>query len=185
MNGGIVYKSKYGSTAQYAQWLSAELHLPMLDIDKVCAESVTLHDFFVIGSPVYIGKLMVKDWLQKHSDILQGKTIFLFIVCGTPAKETEKRNSIVKENVPPELLNQTVVFFLEGRMIRKNLSFLDGLMLKMGAFFQKDPAARKHMLTDFDGVRKENIAALLNAIRYFMKNKVQVAESFYVERIEN
>ena len=52
-------------------------------------------------------------------------------------------------------------------MIMQKLSWKDRVMLKIGARLTKDPAAKKTMLTNYNNVRKENIAALLNAVRRF------------------
>jgi menaquinone-dependent protoporphyrinogen IX oxidase len=169
MTGGILYKSKYGSTLQYAEWLSEQLHLPILDIDKVSIESVTLHDFFVIGSPVYIGKLMIAAWLKKHERILQNKKLFLFIVCATPASNTEKLEEISRKNIPASLVANSTVFFLQGRISRENLSWLDRMLLKVGAKAESDPSLKRSMLEDFDHVHIENLDKLINAIHSIEK----------------
>ena len=57
------------------------------------------------------------------------------------------------------------VFFLRGRMIKSKLSVIDRVVLHMGAWLQKDQSEKQKMLTDFDDVRQENLAPMLNAIR--------------------
>jgi hypothetical protein len=56
------------------------------------------------------------------------------------------------------------IFFMRGRMNRKNLSFIDGLLLRMGAFFTKNPVDKKNMLTDYDEVSAGNLQPLERAI---------------------
>ena len=172
MNGGILFKSKYGSTGQYAQWLSHDLHLPILEIDNVSEESIELHDFFLIGSPVYIGKLSVAKWLKKHEAILKNKKIFLFIVCGTSLKNEEQLNQILHENLTEQMEKSCLVFFLPGRLVKKELSWFDRFLLKVGARFEKDPVVRSHMLTDFDAVDKSNLKEIVESVQHFRSNPV-------------
>jgi menaquinone-dependent protoporphyrinogen IX oxidase len=167
MKGVIISQGKYGATQQYSNWLAEELQLPQLVPGKVDAAALTATDYVVIGSSVYVGKLVLSNWLKKHADLLQAKKVFLFIVCATPPSEAEKLEVIRQQNVPPELLNQCAVHFLHGRIIKKQLSWKDNFMLRIGAMLQKDPVAKKKMLQDFDGVRKENIIPLVKDIMLY------------------
>lgn len=179
MNGGILYKSKYGSTRQYAEWLSQTLHLPILDINKVSEESVTLHDFFIIGSPMYIGKLMAANWLRRHEGILKNKKIFLFIVCGTPVSKERRIAQILGENLPQTLKKNCIVSFLPGRIVKSKLSWIDRLMLKIGSKLEKDPKVRKSMTEDFDLVEQSNLEELIESIRFFQAHPKSHIDSLY------
>ena len=165
MKGLIVYKGKYGATRQYAQWVSEEFKLREFTPDNLDMEQLFKCDFVVIGSSVYMGKMLVNTWLTKNVKTLQNKIIFLFVVCGTPPSEKEKQQHIVAENVPPLLLNASHTFFLPGRLIKKELSWSDRLLVKIGASFEKDPVKRKAMLEDMDAVKKANLLEMFTAIR--------------------
>ena len=182
MHGGILYKSKYGSTEQYAQWLSHDLHLPILDIDNVSEESIMLQDFFIIGSPVYIGKILAGKWLRKHESILKNKKIFLFLVCGTEVKDDNQVARILRENLTVSLQKSCVLFFLPGRIVKKNLSWLDRILLKACAKLEKDPVVRSHMMEDFDAVDKANLKQLKDAIRLFNTDPKFHPEFLYTKR---
>ena len=104
---------------------------------------------------------------MRITDLLQAKKVFLFIVCATPPSEAEKLEVIRQQNVPPVLLNQCVVHFLHGRIIKKQLSWKDNFMLRLGAMLQKNPEAKKKMLQDFDDVRRENIIPLVKDITLY------------------
>lgn len=176
MKGIIVYKGKYGATRQYAQWVSEELKLPAFTPDNLDMEQMLKSDFVVIGSSVYMGKMLVSDWLKKNIKTLQNKIIFLFVVCGTPSSEKEKQQHIVADNVPALLLNTSNTFFLPGRLIRKELSWSDRLLVKIGASFEKDPVTKKAMLEDVDGVKKENLVEMFTAIRSLTLEKEAVTD---------
>ena len=167
MKGVIISQGKYGATQQYSKWLAEELQLPQLLPGKVDAAALAMYDYVVVGSSVYVGKLVLNSWLKKHADLLKAKKVFLFIVCATPPSEVEKLQVIRQQNVPLVLLNQCVVHFLHGRILKKQLSWKDNFMLRLGAMLQKDPEAKKKMLQDFDDVRRENIMPLVKDIALY------------------
>jgi menaquinone-dependent protoporphyrinogen IX oxidase len=169
MKGLVIYKGRYGATKQYAMWIGQELQLPVASADRFPQDELSNYDFFVIGSSVYIGQLEIKKWLTRNVGVLRHAKNFLFQVAASQVEETQKRESYNKAGVPSEILDQAECFFLRGRMIMRNLSAFDRFMLKMGARLTKDPIEKKNMLTDFDAVKKENIDALLRAVKEFMK----------------
>lgn len=169
MKGIIIYKGKYGATRQYAKWLGLELGLPVVSTINIHGKQLKDFDYLLIGSSVYIGKLQVKDWLKENADMVEGKKIFFFQVAAAPASDLEKRMVYNTSSIPQKLIPYCKFFFLDGKMTMKNLSWFDRFMLKMGARLTKDPQAKKHMLTDFDRVKKENLNEMLSAVRAHLK----------------
>lgn len=164
MNAIIIYKGRYGATRQYAEWLKEALHIPATDPKDLSAEKLQDYDLVILGSSVYIGKLELSGWIKQNIGILSGKKILLFIVCATPANEVEKLRELENKNIPGNLKTVCSVFFLHGKMVMRQLSWKDRLLLKMGARLVKDPEEKKHMLQDFDDVKKENLKGLLDEI---------------------
>ena len=173
MKGIIIYKGKYGATQQYAQWLGEELNLPVAASDKVVGNDLLNYDFLVIGSSVYIGKLQISKWLKANLASLKGKKIFFFQVAATPPGQKEKLETYIRSGVPEEIRNQCEFYFYPGKMILNNLSWTDRFMLKMGARLTKDPDEKKGMLTDFNNVKKENIAGLASEVKNFCSTNKQ------------
>jgi menaquinone-dependent protoporphyrinogen IX oxidase len=176
MKGVIIYKGKYGATQQYAEWLSKELRLPLLSPENLTASNLRLDDFIIIGSSVYMGRLLLKKWLKKNADILQNKKVFFFIVCGTPPTQNEKLEVVAKNNIPA-ILKHSAIYFFQGKMKSSKLSWMDRFALKMGAMLEKNPVTKKEMLQDFDAVKKENINALVNAVKVFSMVKREAIHS--------
>lgn len=167
MKGLILYEGKYGATQQYARWLGEELQLPVFRPKNITTEELICYDYIILGSSVYVGRLLIGKWMKQHAAVLQTKKLFLFVVCATPGFEVEKLQTLVRSNIPPALLDRCTVHFLRGRMIFKKLSWVDKLVLKMGASIQKDPKQKTEMLTDFDAVKKENIRSVMDAVTAF------------------
>jgi menaquinone-dependent protoporphyrinogen IX oxidase len=164
MKGVIIYSGKYGATRQYAEWLREELKFAIVDPDN-CENELESSNLVILGSSVYIGKLQLKSWLNTYCDLLKGKKLILFIVCGTPAHEKAKLDSYVRSSVPPGIRKECQVYFLPGRLIRQKLSLKDKFMLWMGAKLSRDPNVEKAMLTDYDSVKRENLYDLIKNVK--------------------
>lgn len=160
MKSVIMYKGKYGATRQYAEWLGAALHLPLKTPEELAEANIKTQDCIIMGSSVYIGKLLIRNWVKEHEAVLKSKKLILFVVCGSNnPKEQEK---IIQQNIPDGLVDPSRIFFLPGRLIKSKLSWKDGLMLRMGAMMVKNPEIKKAMLQDRDDVKKENMNAIVS-----------------------
>lgn len=168
MSGVIVYKGKYGATLQYAIWLGASLNLQVLKTEFANENSTKLvmADYVIIGSSVYIGKLQIASWLKRNTDLLKGKKLVFFVVAGTPPGQTEKLMSYFTASVPEELRRSCSIYFLPGRLQFRQLSFMDKLMLRMGAWLSKR-RGEKIQVSDYDEVRKDNLGPVIKEVRSF------------------
>lgn len=61
MKGVIIYKSKYGSTRQYAEWICAETGFDLFDV-KQCPHNLSQYDLVVLGSNVIAGRLSLAGY---------------------------------------------------------------------------------------------------------------------------
>lgn len=172
MNAIIIYKSRYGATRQYAEWLGDSLHLPIADCNTIDARQLQNYDLVILGSSVYIGKLELSAWIKHHIDILTSKKLMLFIVCATPPDEIEKLNKIEADNIPDKIKPKCKLFYLHGKMCVEELSWKDRLLLKLGAHFVRDPEEKKHMLQNFDDVKKEHLQKLIEACKNLYTSSV-------------
>src|SRR5437588_7827730 len=105
MNGIIIYQGKYGATQQYAQWLSDSLHLSFIEAGTVTSAMLADHDLVILGSSVYVGKMVIAKWLKRNLAALAKKKILLFIVCATPAADKREQQKIIDNNLDPAIRN--------------------------------------------------------------------------------
>lgn len=167
--GAVLYKSKYGATRQYAEWISQRLGLPAIDLESIHPAQLISYDFLIIGSSVYMGKTLIKDWMKVHKTVLRNKKLFLFVVSATPSSEREKQQQIVQDNVPEGLVPADHIFFLPGRLQIGQLSRIDRLILKMGMRLEKDKDKREVMAHGVDEVKKEHIAGIVDCVAAVLK----------------
>src|SRR5215204_4547280 len=106
MKGLVIYKGKYGATKQYAMWIGQELQLSVASADRFPVDELPKYDYFILGSSVYIGKLEIKNWLNKNFKVLQNKKIFFFQVSASPPEQIKKRESYNIASLSPEILKK-------------------------------------------------------------------------------
>ena len=167
MKGIIIYKGKYGATQQYAQWLSNSLTLPLLKAENAGPGTLEKYDLVILGSSVYIGKLIIREWLKQNLAALAGKKLFLFVVCGTPADAKDELQKIIENNLDAATRKRTKVFFLPGRCVVSKLYWTDRFMLKMGAMLEKDPKKKATMKSDYDLMDEKQLDSLIAAAREY------------------
>ncbi|MGB5435095.1 MAG: flavodoxin domain-containing protein [Maribacter sp.] len=171
MRGAIFYASKYGSTAQYAEWISQETNLPVFEIKEGNADP-TKYDFLILGSPIIYYKPLIHKWVKKHVGELRNTPIIFFSVSGAPAGE--KLNGWMADSLPKEFMSRIYHVALRGRQIPAELTWYDRIMMKIGAMTNKDPQARKEELKGFDYMDKSRIQPILELVGKFHQSEVLI-----------
>jgi len=161
MKASIIYQGKYGSTAQYAQWLAGSTGLPLANASSVRTGFVARYDCLLLGSAVYAGKLALHDWLKHNLTWLAGKKIFLFIVCGTTADRKEQQQTLIDAHVDPLIKSNCEIFFLPGRLIVSKFSWKDRMMIEMAALLESDPEKKAAMIQGYDRMKRRELDQLL------------------------
>ncbi len=164
MNGAIFFSSKYGSTAEYANWIGAATGLPVIDVDNDDA-APSAFDFLVIGSPVYYYKLRNREWIEKHLASLLDRPVILFTVSGAPAGE--KLDGWIADCLPREFVARAEHVALRGRQVPAQLVWWERQLLKFAASRNPDPIARKEELEGFDYMDKTSIEPIVRKIRAY------------------
>ncbi len=165
MKGLIVYKGKYGATRQYADWLAEELQLPMTAADDITSVELKDHDFLLIGTSIYFGKLKIAGWIRANQSLLENKKIFFFLVSATKPTAKEKLDAYARSGIPEEIRKRSQIHYLPGRVILKKLSWMDRFILKMVARTSKGSNGKRNMPVDFDHVKKEHLAEITREVR--------------------
>ena len=166
LNGVVVYKSRYGTTEQYADWVRKALRIPLIDPERLDDRVLAVCDFVVIGTPVYRGKMLVGDWLRENQVRLRGKRLLFFIVC-THFADREKQMMMIRDNIPAGMLASCEAWFLPGKVIVADLSEADALYLNLADLSEKDRVERDAATRASDPVLQGNILPLVEAVQAF------------------
>ena len=129
----ILYKSKYGSTKQYAEWLAEALNADMVELDSATYKQLRGYEKLIIGSHVMASGVKGIKWLKKNYDHLGGKRIALFAVGASPANE--KDIQILRERSLGKELEALPLFYLRGRWNEPSMTWPDR---KLCGFLKKE-----------------------------------------------
>jgi len=162
MKGAVFFSSKYGSTAQYAQWIAQATSLPAYDIDETRV-SLSEFDFLVLGSPVIYFKPILRRWVKRNlDDILRRPSIFFSVSGAGPGP---KLDGWLSDSLPAEFMSHVTHVALFGRQDRKELNRFDRTMLIIAGLLNRDRKAAKDEMHGFDLMDKNSIQPIVERIR--------------------
>ena len=123
MNPIVIYKSKYGSTKAYAQWIAEALSCRAVDAKQVKAADLEAYDTIVYGGGLYAEVIAGVTLITKNLDKLKGKKIAVFSTGITPLDCRDYYDKLVLEkNFKGDSLSYIKVFNFMGKMILSELS---------------------------------------------------------------
>ena len=169
MKGAIFFSTKYGSTAQYANWIGEATGLPVFNVKDADADLST-YDFLILGSPIIYYKLSIHKWVKRHLASIENKPIIFFSVSGAGAGP--KLDGWIVDSLPENFISKMNHIALRGRQIPEQLTLYDRMMLKIGGLTNKDPQARKEELEGFDYMDKSSIEPILKLVEQFQLSEV-------------
>ncbi len=169
MTGAIFFSSKYGSTAQYANWIGEATGLSVFDVKSSNADP-SKYDFLILGSPVIYYKLTIHKWVKRHLVSIDSKPIIFFSVSGAPAGP--KLDGWIADSLPENFISKMNHVALRGRQIPEELTWFDRMMLIIASLTNKDPEARKQEFEGFDFMDKSSIEPILKLVEQFQISEV-------------
>ena len=129
MNGIILYKSKYGATKKYADWLSESTGFPCIETDKADIGAVSGYDVIILGGGIYASGIAGLSFLKKNIDKLKDKKIIVFC-CGASPFNQEAFEEIVHHNMKGELEGISC-FYCRGAWNEDEMTFRDRTLCRL------------------------------------------------------
>jgi len=80
----VIYKSKYGATKLYAEWIGEALGCEVKDASKVKVSDLKNYDRIVYGGGLYAEVINGVTLITKNQEILKDKKIAVFTTAITP-----------------------------------------------------------------------------------------------------
>jgi menaquinone-dependent protoporphyrinogen oxidase len=165
----IVYKSKYGSTRQYAQWIQKEIPSDLVDVETEGKPEFAKYDVIIFGSYMRMGRIVIAPLMIEAWNVIKGMKIVLYTTSGTPPQHPNIQK-IFNKNLPEDIRKEITYFPLPGRMLKNDLSFFDKILVAIGQIIEKDESLRQLMSNDFDEMKGENLLPLLEYIKSCLTN---------------
>lgn len=139
MKGIIIYKSKYGSTKKYAEWLKDATGYDCVATKDADTGKLSSYDTIVFMGGVYAKGIACTSFMKKVISRIKDKKIAVFVCAASPYDE-KFFNELVALNMKGDL-EGVPVFYGRGGFDLKNMTFADRTLCKMlrKATAKKDP----------------------------------------------
>ena len=174
MNTIVIYKSKYGSTMQYAKWIAEELGCECFDAKDVKAEGLQKYDAIVYGGGLYAEVINGVHLITKNFELLKDKKVAIFTTGITPLDCREYYdNEVFEKNFKNGIPENVKIFNYLGKMILSELTLVHRTALKTLKKImsgKENPTEMEKLLVelcdaDGDFSDKEEIKTLIDYIK--------------------
>ena len=152
MSTVVVYKSRYGSTKQYAEWIAEELGADLKNAADVKLEDLLPYDTIIYGAGVYVGCIAGIALISDNYEQIKDKKIIVFTVGLTDPADKKKYEDLLTKNFSWKMQDTIPAFHLRGALDYKKIGLGNKLMMK------------KMKINEANFVSKEQIKPLLESV---------------------
>ena len=132
MNAIVLYKSKYGSTKSYAEWIAEELACPVKESKGVKVDDLLAYDTIIYGGGLYAENIAGASLITKNIEKLKDKKLIIFTTGITPLDVREYYDGeVLDKNIKPEIRQYIKVYNFMGKMILDELTAPHRAAIKM------------------------------------------------------
>lgn len=145
----VVYKSKYGSTKKYAQWIAKELDADLMERDKTKASELQGYESIIYGGGLYAGGVSGISLITKNFDSIKDKQLYLFTVGAADVTDQQNIDHIrdgLSHVLTAQMQKSIKTFHLRGGMDCPNMNLIHRIMMGMmiRALRKKPESERKN-----------------------------------------
>ena len=132
MKAIVIYKSKYGSTKAYADWIAQALSCSAVEAGKIKVDDLTKYDIIIYGGGLYAEVINGVSLITKNFDKLKDKRLIVFTTGITPldCRDYYDRLVLQKNFKDRKMLEKIKVYNFLGKMKTKELSRVHKTALK-------------------------------------------------------
>ena len=119
----VIYKTKYGSTKAYAEWIGEALDCPVVDAKTVKIGDLAEYDTIVYGGGLYAEVIAGLSLITKNLHRLEGKRVAVFSTGITPLDCRDYYDGmVIAKNFKNGVPENVRVFNFLGKMVLSELS---------------------------------------------------------------
>ena len=127
----VLYRSKYGSTKQYAEWIAEDLNCDCINADNFKVSDFDKYDTVIYGGGLYAESISGISLITKNMDKLEGKKIIVYSTGITPLDCREYYDKMVIErSFKFDITGKIKVYNFLGKMILEELFVPHRLAIK-------------------------------------------------------
>jgi hypothetical protein len=125
-NIAVIYKSVYGTTKRYAEWIAEELDASIFEASQIKPAQLMDYDVVVYGGGLYAGGIAGVKLVARNPC----KSLVVFTV-GLATPEMTDYSEILTKNFTAEFLAKIKVFHLHGGMDYGQLGMVHKAMMAL------------------------------------------------------
>lgn len=127
----VIYKSVYGSTKTYAQWIAEDLGCEAVDAEDIKVSDLEKYDTIIYGGGLYAEKINGISLITKNFEKLKSKKLIVYTTGLTPPDCREYYDKMIIENTfTPDMLKHIKVYNFVGKMIMSELTLAHRTAIK-------------------------------------------------------
>ena len=127
----VVYKTKYGSTKTYAEWIGEELGCEVVDAKNISIDDLTKYDAIVYGGGLYAEVINGVSIITKNLDKLKNKKIAVYTTGITPLDCRAYYDTyVIEKNFKDGVPENVKLFNFLGKMKMEELTLVHRAALK-------------------------------------------------------
>lgn len=135
----VIYKSRYGTTKQYAEWISEALDARIFESSSIKPSELKEYDIVIYGGGLYAGGI---DGVKLVANV-DCKKLVVFTV-GLADPTVTDFTSILEKAFKKEQLLAIKAFHLRGAIVYKKLSLIHkGMMAVVKKEAEKNPVSKR------------------------------------------
>lgn len=124
----VVYKTKYGSAKQYAEWIAEEVEADIFTSSQVSVEDLAGYETIIYGGSLYAVGILGISLIKKNFDRIRDKNVIIFSVGISPDNE-KALEAVRNNNFTDEMKDAVHYFHLRGAFDYNKLTFLHRMLM--------------------------------------------------------
>lgn len=165
----ILYKSKYGSTKQYAERLKKALNCDLVEVSDLEKSDYLNYDVLIFAGSIRIGKINIIKNLQRQYLKIKDKQVIILCVGGAP--HDEKNIATVKHLNLKNDLETLPFFYAQGIVNVDAMKFIDRTICKIGRKISGKQAPKNNALSNSrKHIDENNLHPLIKYIKALKQN---------------
>lgn len=127
----VVYKSIYGHTRKYAEWISDALQGDLYDLEDFKPDHIARYDTIIYGGGLYAGGILGHSFIVQEFERLREKNLVLFTVGLAATEDRSIFAPLLHKNFSGEILETIQIFHLRGGIEYNKLGLRHKTMMAM------------------------------------------------------
>ncbi|SKC91931.1 flavodoxin domain-containing protein [Maledivibacter halophilus] len=127
----VIYKSKYGSTKKYANWIAGKVGGDIFEVSNVKVKKLFSYDTIIFGGGLYASGINGVSTITKNFEKLKDKNLVVFTIGLARTDDKEIFNPIIQKNFTEQMTKKIKFFHFRGGIDYKDLSFMHKTMMAM------------------------------------------------------